>query len=72
MRVGISETRPRVFYRSEIRLIGKSPEHLLFWDDAPANIEAAKSRGIQAELFVNTHIFQQRMLDYFPLKDRWF
>ena len=41
-------------YRIMERRIGLAPEDLLFFDDSPANVEAARSLGWRAEVFTSS------------------
>jgi 2-haloacid dehalogenase len=38
-------------YQRLIRIANRRPEHLLFFDDRPENVEAARACGMRAELF---------------------
>lgn len=46
------------------------PHEMLFWDDLPDNVEAARQAGIQAEVYTNFVDFQRKMDDFsfFSLK----
>jgi putative hydrolase of the HAD superfamily len=39
------------FYAAVTQAIGVAPEQILFWDDAPANVEGARAYGWQAQLY---------------------
>lgn len=41
-----------------------SKEDILFWDDTPAHVTAAKEFGLKAELYINYSDFETRMKSY--------
>jgi putative hydrolase of the HAD superfamily len=48
------------FFEQVIRELGNISTHdILFWDDSPGNIAAAREVGLQAELYTNFADFQQ-------------
>lgn len=64
-----------VFYEKLLAELGDVQKgEVLFWDDAPENIEGAKEFGIHAELYTSFDDFKQKMNRYVkpdrtPLKD---
>jgi putative hydrolase of the HAD superfamily len=43
-----------------------TPEEMLFWDDMPANVAAARQRGLHAEIYTTFAEFQNTMEQYLP------
>ena len=52
------------FYEHVERCLGLQASSLLFWDDAEANVQAARQRGWQAELYTTYEAFAERMRPY--------
>jgi HAD superfamily hydrolase (TIGR01509 family) len=53
------------FYRKVMKdLEGIERKEVLFWDDTPQNIAAAKEFGMHAELYTSVEDFKQRMDTY--------
>ena len=59
--IGALKREPRFFETILATLEGCSPAEIFFWDDAPVNVETARSVGIQAEVYNDFAAFQQRM-----------
>ncbi len=55
-----------VFYQKIQAELGLPGEAILFWDDAPPNVAAAREMGWQAELYTGFAAFQERMRTLFP------
>jgi 2-haloacid dehalogenase len=53
-----------VIYQHHAQTFGLSPTHTLFFDDNPKNIEAARSLGWQAELYVSTDTLRSDLRRY--------
>ena len=45
-------------------LPGVQAKEILFWDDTPANVAAARAVGIQAELYTNLFVYKEQMSKY--------
>jgi len=53
------------FFSKILDQIGETDkESILFWDDSPLNVEAAREFGIQAEHYTTFDIFSERMKKY--------
>jgi putative hydrolase of the HAD superfamily len=48
--LGVCKPQP-AFYAAVTQAIGVAPEQIMFWDDTPAHVEAARAFGWQAELY---------------------
>lgn len=54
--------KPDPAYFAEVaRRLGAAPHDLVFWDDAPANVEAARLAGWTAHLYTDVAGFRQLM-----------
>lgn len=49
------------FYQKVQAALGLPGEAILFWDDAPPNVAAARAMGWQAELYTGFAAYQERM-----------
>jgi putative hydrolase of the HAD superfamily len=61
--MGCQKPEPEYFRRIEAEL-GLRGEQLLFWDDNPGWVAAARSLGWQAEVFTGYEAFQPHMIRY--------
>lgn len=53
------------FFQKLVNDLGSiAKEELLFWDDSPGHIAAAKAFGIRAELYSTFEAFQEKMKQY--------
>lgn len=54
----VGVTKPQTqFYAYVTQTIGTPPERILFWDDSPSNVTAARAYGWQAEHYTDYHTF---------------
>lgn len=60
-RLGITKPDPKIYEMVEADC-GHAPEHLLFTDDRPDNIAAARSRGWQVHLFDGPQGWRARLM----------
>jgi putative hydrolase of the HAD superfamily len=62
----LGNRKPNALYFQKIlaELSPLQPEEILFWDDTPANIEAAKSVGIKAELYTDINKYREKIKRY--------
>lgn len=63
--VGARKPDPAYFARVAERL-GREPRDLVFWDDAPANVEAARQAGWTAHRYTSVEGFAQVMNELRP------
>ena len=49
------------FYRAIEESLGLSGPEILFWDDTPSHVDAAKKRGWRAELYTDYEDFSRKM-----------
>jgi putative hydrolase of the HAD superfamily len=64
-RLGARKPEPR-FYREVERQLGVAGEDILFWDDQPENVAAARERGWSAELYTGAEGFEAELARYRP------
>jgi len=57
--VRCNKRQPAFWSRLLARLPGLEPDELLFVDDAPPNVEAAREAGLQAELYTTVEAVAQ-------------
>ncbi len=57
--IGLHKPEPEI-YEKLIDRIGEKPENLVFFDDAPQNVNGAKAAGIKGILFSNDRIVETR------------
>ena len=62
--LGFRKPDPRFFETVLNQLQIKNPQEILFWDDKLENIQAARSSGIQAELYTAFQDFKLKMVPY--------
>lgn len=60
--VGITKPDPRIFGLCEQRF-GLDPERLVFIDDSPANVDAARTLGWDAVLFTDPRLLREQLLE---------
>lgn len=58
--VGLSKPQDEIYALAEQRF-GAAPEELLFLDDSPANVEAARARGWRALVFTEAAAAEQQL-----------
>ncbi|MFD2609066.1 HAD family hydrolase [Deinococcus taklimakanensis] len=49
------------YYKEVTRRLGLAPEHIVFWDDTPANVQSARKAGWQAHLYQDVPSFRRKM-----------
>jgi len=58
----VGHRKPEAAYYAEVtRRLGIAPQHIIFWDDNEANVEAARASGWLAHLYTGVQDFQQVM-----------
>ena len=62
--VGYTKDDGRFFDRLKRDLAPIGPDEMLFWDDAPINIETASAAGLQAELYTDLEAFRELTSHY--------
>lgn len=62
--LGYAKPDPRFFIFVMRDLISYRPDEILFWDDTAANVEAARSAGMAAELYVDYADFRKKIQNY--------
>jgi putative hydrolase of the HAD superfamily len=61
--IGWKKSHPS-FYRHIQVALGLAGEEILFWDDTPPNVEAARSCGWKAKLYTDFETFAEAMREY--------
>jgi putative hydrolase of the HAD superfamily len=62
---GLGYKKPdAAFYQHVEQALQLARSEILFWDDAPINVEAARRRGWNAEEYTNFEAFERKMLAY--------
>lgn len=61
--VGVVKPDPEI-YRLHAESFGLDNEAILFFDDRPANVQGAKAVGWNAEVYVDTPIFEEALRTY--------
>jgi HAD superfamily hydrolase (TIGR01509 family) len=52
------------YYANIEQQLGLPGEAILFWDDSPRNVEAARQRGWNAEVYTGFDDFNEKMASY--------
>jgi putative hydrolase of the HAD superfamily len=62
--LGYTKSEPAFFAAVLEALAGMQAQEILFWDDTPANVAAARAAGIRAELYTNFSAYERQMNQY--------
>ena len=62
--IGHTKHEPAFFAAVLDALPGIQAQEILFWDDSPGNVAAARAVGIQAELYANFSVYKEQMSKY--------
>jgi HAD superfamily hydrolase (TIGR01509 family) len=65
-RLGVSKPDVEFFRRAWLSMDRLEPGQALFWDDRQGNVDAARSFGLQAELYTSFEDFCAKMEHYLP------
>ncbi|MBN9644404.1 HAD family hydrolase [Corynebacterium mendelii] len=59
--IGVAKPDPRA-YTTATDALHSQPEHTIFFDDSPPNVDGARKAGLQAHVFTGKHVLD-RVLD---------
>ena len=62
--LGVKKPDPEIYRRVLNELPEYKPDELLFWDDNPVNVQAAKNMGINSEVYTDFPNFRQKTAAY--------